>query len=332
MYHIISVNNINESEWLQYYEMSQELNENYYPDRYREDNSLEVFRSGIQKSINKTKGYENYLIKYENLPVGWFYLTTWGDVLYIGIYFNTEKIDNNLIKMVLLFMYEKMVNDNFNELFTSSYRNTNIDFFKAINAEITEEFISSEIKRDDFNIPLFNSIADNYDLKDFELVYCNKIEETYADSYINCFNSAFSDLMNLNKVKLKYEPFTKEQLINNQNSDVEKHIILLLNNKRKVTAFSELYYDNKNRIYSCDSGFTAVGRELRGMGIAKFLKAKLYLQLLKNNPDFKSIKTNTLSCNKYINNINSELGFKEYRKGYSFRMTKQFLENFISKD
>lgn len=329
MFKIISSKNISDSQWSEYFCMSQELNEKYYPDRYNRSNTLEEFKTGINNSYNKITGYENYLIKHNSLPVGWFYLTTWGDVMYIGLYIKDEEINNILFKNVLLFVKDLMVKMNYTELFTSSYRTANINFFKKIKAETTEEFISSQIKREEINVSLFKSIVNKFILNDFTAIYCNKIDDKFADSYIDCFNIAFRDLMNLNEVKLKYEPFTKEQLINNQNSGAEKHIILLLNKADKVAGFSELYFDSENRSYSCDSGFTAVHTDYRGRGIAKFLKAKLYLNLVHKDTDFNYLKTNTLKRNKYINKINTELGFKEYRKGYSFRFTSDLIDNYF---
>lgn len=332
MYIIKSVKNITDTQWNEYFCMAQELNEKYYPERYNRNNTLDVFKNGINNSYNKITGYENYLIIHDNLPVGWFYLTTWGDVLYIGLYINADEINYDHIKNVFLFVNEIMKNKNYNELFTSSYRNANIDFFKKMDAEITEEFVSSQIKREEINKTLLNSIVNNYDLNGYKTIYCNRIDEEYSASYVDCFNLAFRDLMNLNKVKLKYEPFTKEQLINNQNSGAEKHIILLLNNINKIIGFSELYYDNENSSYSCGSGFTAVHPDYRGRGIAKFLKAKLYIILANKDKDFNCIKTNSLKCNKYINKINAELGFKEYRRGYSFRFTSDLIENYLKQN
>lgn len=330
MYNIISVKNISENQWHDYFNMSQELNEKYYPDRFNKADTVEVFRSRIEESYKKTKGYENYLIKLDNLSIGWFYTTTWGEVFYIGPYINYDVIGNDIFNSVLKFAYDLMKKSGFQEMFTSSYRKANIDFFIEINAEITEEFVSSQIKREEINISLFNSIVNNFNLNDHKTIFCNRIEEEYADSYLVCFNIAFRDLMNLNKAKLKYEPFTKEQLIYNQNGDNCKRIILLLNKMNIVIGFSELFYDKEQRIYSCDSGFTAVHPEYRGRGAAKFLKAKLYLDLVNEDTIFNSIRTNTLDCNKYINNINYELGFKEYRRGYSFRLKRDFIENYLN--
>jgi GNAT superfamily N-acetyltransferase len=74
---------------------------------------------------------------------------------------------------------------------------------------------------------------------------------------------------------------------------------------------------------------TAVAAKYRGKGIARYLKAKLYLKLLEENKDFKYITTDTMPWNKYMYKINNEFGFKPYIKGCSFKITKEFLENYL---
>jgi hypothetical protein len=68
----------------------------------------------------------------------------------------------------------------------------------------------------------------------------------------------------------------------------------------------------------------------RGKGIARYLKAKLYLKLLEENKDFKYITTDTMPWNKYMYKINSEFGFKPFRKGCSFRISRDFIKNYIN--
>ncbi|MBE2217011.1 MAG: GNAT family N-acetyltransferase [Ignavibacteria bacterium] len=326
MYIIKSVKYNTESEWHEYFEMSQELNKKHYPDRFNENETLNNFIAQILDSYNKTKGYDNYLIKREGLPVGWFYTTTWGDVFYVGLYVNAEVIKNDLFKEVLTYVYRMMKKMKYDVLFTSSYRKANIDWFLKLNAEITEEFISSQLVRSDINVSELTGIINNFSMCGSELIYAKKIEDRFFDSYLECFNLSFIDLMNLNKIALKYEPFTKEQLISNQNSGSDKRIILLLDTANNVLGFSELYYIKERKMFSCDSGFTAVHPAYRGKGIAKYLKASLCSRLLSEDAEFDRITTNTLKYNNFMNKINLDLGFKEYRRGYSFRLTKEFIE------
>ncbi|HMT11246.1 MAG TPA: hypothetical protein PKA39_06440 [Ignavibacteria bacterium] len=329
MYSIRSVKYITESEWHEYFEMSQELNEKYYPERFNKNKTLDEFRTKVLHSFNNVKCYDNYLVKIDDSPIGWFYITTWGEVLYVGLYVNEDVIDDFLFKEVLTIVYGLMKEMNYNELFTSSYRKANIDLFIKQNAEITEEFVSSHLLKSEINVKQLTEITEDFEMIGKELIYCKQIDERFIESYLECFNLAFIDLMNLNRTIFKYEPFTKEQLISNQNSGSDKRIILLLDKAKNVVGFSELYYIKERKLFSCDSGFTAVHPVHRGNGIAKYLKAKLYLNLLNEEIEFDRVNTNTLEYNKYINRINCELGFKEYRRGYSFRLTKETIEKTI---
>lgn len=326
MYKIISARTLTEFEWHEYFDLSQDLNEKYYPDRFNKNETLNNFKAQILDSFQKIKDYDNFILKLDNLPVGWLYITTWGDVFYVGLYVNAEVIKNDLFKEVLKYVYGMMKKMKYDVLFTSSYRKANIDWFLKLNAEITEEFISSQLVRSDINVSELTGIIENFSMCGSELIYTKKIEDRFCDSYLECFNLAFIDLMKLNKTILKYEPFTKEQLIINQDSGSDKRIILLLDTTKNVVGFSELYYIKERKMFSCDSGFTAVHPAYRGKGIAKYLKASLYLRLLSEDAEFNRITTNTLKYNHFMNRINLELGFKGYRIGYSFRLTKEFIE------
>ena len=327
---ITSVKNISENDWIEYFNLYQELDCRYYPNRYDESNTLERFKQSINHSYKDVKGYENYIIKENDLPIGWFYTTTWGDVLYIGFYINSTLINKYVFRSIMTYASVLMNEQNFNYLFTSSYRKTNIDLLKSIDAEVVEEFISSQIMRSEIDIKIFNSIIDDFKMDDVKFIYCDKVDDCIIDSYLKCYNLSFVDLMNLNRIKLNYEPITKEQIQGSGDNDSVKRIVILINRSNDVIGLSELYYNKRRKEYSCNSGFTSVHPDYRGKGIAKYLKAKLYTGLMKEEFEFDRITTNTLAHNRYINIINESLGFKVYDRGFTFRLSTLFFKKYLN--
>ncbi len=76
-------------------------------------------------------------------------------------------------------------------------------------------------------------------------------------------------------------------------------------------------------------GLTAVGRNYRGEGIAKFLKANMYLKMLELYTDFEYIITDTYPWNKYMYKINEDMGFRPHKKICKFRFSKEFFEELL---
>lgn len=97
---------------------------------------------------------------------------------------------------------------------------------------------------------------------------------------------------------------------------------------KNLAAFSSVFVRNKGKAIDHRGGLTAVGRNYRGEGLAKYLKANMYLKMLELYTDFEYIITDTYPWNKYMYRINEDMGFRPHKKICKFRFSKEFLKNF----
>lgn len=72
-------------------------------------------------------------------------------------------------------------------------------------------------------------------------------------------------------------------------------------------------------------GFTGVRPEARGRGIGKWIKAAMLLRMRELYPDARWVSTENAGSNAPMLAINKKLGFKEYRAGSEYQITRDKL-------
>jgi GNAT superfamily N-acetyltransferase len=76
--------------------------------------------------------------------------------------------------------------------------------------------------------------------------------------------------------------------------------------------------------------FTGVRPDARGRGIGKWIKAAMVLRLRELYPDLEWISTENAGSNAPMLKINRTMGFKTYRQGTVYQMTRDELEKRIA--
>ena len=72
-------------------------------------------------------------------------------------------------------------------------------------------------------------------------------------------------------------------------------------------------------------GFTGVRPEARGRGIGKWLKAAMLLHMRELYPDARWVSTDNAGSNAPMLAINKKLGFREYRAGSEYQISRERL-------
>jgi|SRR5579864_337932 len=72
-------------------------------------------------------------------------------------------------------------------------------------------------------------------------------------------------------------------------------------------------------------GFTGVRPEARGRGIGKWIKAAMLLHIQKLYPDVRWVATDNAGSNAPMLAINQKLGFRQYRAGTEYQMSRDRL-------
>ena len=77
--------------------------------------------------------------------------------------------------------------------------------------------------------------------------------------------------------------------------------------------------------------FTGVRPDARGRGLGKWIKAAMVLHLREVYPDMEWISTDNAGSNVPMLKINRTMGFKAYRQGTAYQMTRDDLEKRLEK-
>ncbi|HUT79712.1 MAG TPA: GNAT family N-acetyltransferase [Candidatus Bathyarchaeia archaeon] len=101
--------------------------------------------------------------------------------------------------------------------------------------------------------------------------------------------------------------------------------VLAIEEDGTISAMTEIYYDTNRNIVG-SQGFTAVKKEFRGRGLAKWIKAAMLLHLRENYPTIKYFRTGNASANLPMLSINERLGFKLIFHRYDFNLNIEEIE------
>ena len=162
----------------------------------------------------------------------------------------------------------------------------------------------------------------------------NEFPVELYDEFSEIMNEIYQESVALSPNKFVLKTFTKERLINMIKEDKEEGdpmYMYVISDNNKIAAFCRVYVKKdygKYFVQHC-GGLTGVGKNYRGKGFAKYLKAKMYLKINEDYPDFKYALTDTRPWNKYMYRINEEFGFKPFERSLTFKFTKEIIMNYF---
>ncbi|MEO8209737.1 MAG: hypothetical protein ABI840_04185 [bacterium] len=312
---------------------------NEYQIDYSNINSnLNEFKKDKLNKIEERKKYSlREFIFFENeTPAAWIALKRISGERYEFICDSKyEKFPDELFKAITetVNMYLKETGINDISFWTHDERKK--ETFKNKGFEISYETYLSKLFRKDMDIQKLRDIIDeNKFAKNYELKLLHEFPEEIHTGFTEIMDDVIQESHLYNPQEREYKEFTNEHLlkmINQDKEDGDPMYMYVLIDKNRIAAFCRVYIekDSTNYFIQHCGGLTGVGKNYRGKGFAKYLKAKMYLKIMDDYPDFEYAKTDTYPWNKYMYRINEEMGFKLCEKGLTFRFTKEFLENFL---
>jgi len=333
----IQLINFSEKQWLMYFEMIQKLRSRHYPEIYDPAQTAEQFKNEWLKYYEayRTRSFEQWAFFDESKPAGWagFFLDN------RSASFNFESPDKNISKDSLITIlgkvYEYMQKHQINDIYHWTFAERKIAALKSINTPVHEEMIDTVLYRSEMNKEFYEEIISETDLSGCTLKFCEEVPDELWDNFTELMYDIIDDYRSLNPVKHDGKRIEKKdwqlKLKSETLSGAKMQMYMLLTPDHKIAAYCSLFIDKNNReTIRHGGGFTAVARDHRGKGFAKFLKAKIYLKLLDENRDFTKIETDTMPWNKYMYRINEEFGFIPFKYGYEFKLTNEFIKNYLN--
>jgi hypothetical protein len=114
-------------------------------------------------------------------------------------------------------------------------------------------------------------------------------------------------------------------------NDNPAYFCLLFNEKSEMVAVSSVDI-NLNNTREIEQKMTGVARSYRGRGLAKWLKAAMFVKLHEEFPDNEVLTTFMRAVNDPILSINARMGFELEQQGFEFQLTRKNLEKRFRSD
>ncbi len=333
----IKLNELSAEEWQKYFAMMQGVRRKYYPEIFKPDQTAAEMSKEWFKYYKAYKGksFEQHAIFCDDVPFGWVGYTLDNSLASFNFEADSDEIRHDLFKVMLGKVNEYMVNHDLKDIYHWTFVDRKIAVLKGINAEIQEEMINTKIDRNEMDPGFYEQIVKSTDIDGYRLMFYEELPEELYDNFTVLMNDILDDYWHLNPVKQNRKSMEKEDWKLRDNSEklsgAKMQMYMLLTPENEIAAYCSLYVDKNNKeAIRHSGGFTAVARTHRGKGFAKFLKAKLYLMLLDENKDFTYIETDTMPWNTHMYRINEEFGFKPFKYGYEFKLTSDFIKNYLN--
>lgn len=337
-YKVISILKLNDSEWAKYYTLHEKIKGAQHIDITASGSKIAEFRKKrlCDYELNKDRLQDEKVIFDGDTAIGWlaYRLDRQGS----SFSFNTiySPIPEDFIKLILKTVYD-FINENGEDAsYFWTFDKQRIEAMKNISAPVFEEMMISRISRSEMDIKFYNEIVNKTNIEGYKLIFLNNVPEELLDKYVQLRNEISEDMAELKPVKHLNKKWTRRDIIRLAETDKlegsQMWMYMLLDEKDEIAAFCSLYVENDNPdIIRQSGGLTAVARCHRGKGFAAFLKAKMYLKLLEENKDFKYVETDTMPWNTYMYRINERFGFKPHSYGSEFRLTKEYIKEYLNK-
>ncbi|MBK8550726.1 MAG: GNAT family N-acetyltransferase [Ignavibacteria bacterium] len=348
----IELNNLNDNQFLLYMEVITEIRKKYaekeyvldydwneYRDYYFRDNTdpkefkerrLNVIKDGGKNSLSE------FIFFDDDNPVSFIACKKLSgdrcEFIYDSVYSEAPDTLLKEIYKILELYLEKIKIESISYL---ANRKSDRVSFENAGFKIDYDVFNSKLLRKDIDFENLKRIVEcNEHVKDFDLKLYRDVPEDISNVYVDFMNDALPAKDFFNPVKQEFEKYTKEDFlsrIRNDREDGDPMYLYVLFDKDNIAAHCKVYLeieDEKFFIQHCGA-LTGVAEKYRGKGFGKYLKAKMYLKIAEDHPDFSHAITDTYPWNKYMYKINEELGFKVYNEGCIFRFTKSDLEGLL---
>lgn len=323
---IINAKDMTEDQWNSYAQFDAELNRKFYPEDADKIKSRQELKKSILSDIELLREdlYEHYVFFEEEKVAGYFGIRLLGEGAEFSADTIYEIIPNSFIKTIIMSAKKYMIENNRSNINSYSRRKEVADALINSGGKITDKKIYSRIMRKDIDVNELRKLEKSLSEKiGYRLELYNTITEEILDRYVEIYNEARIDMNMYNPDNPVIVKRTREDVLKKLRWDKgpeDKMFMYMLFDDQKIAAFCSLFIREENKhMIDQAGGLTTVGRNYRGQNLAKYLKAKIYLKMLDEFPDFEFIRTDTYPWNKYMHRINEEMGFKAYEEYFEMK-------------
>lgn len=330
---LISFDKFNDEHWREYANLLNEINRKHYPDESEDDILWETRKSEVLNLTELLKAdlAMHYLLVNDEKAAGWYARRLIGGDAYFNFDILNEEATDEALVTIFDNLHEFLKFAGKEIAFTDTCNRRICDALIKYGAEEIDKMIYSKLGRDKIDRNLLEKIIDEVNRNNkLKPEFFDDVNEDLFDRYYEVYNEARIAMNAFNPHRKKVTKRTKENLRTKLKFDKgpeDKMFMYMLFDGDAIAAFSSFYVRKENpKVIDHSGGLTAVSGKYRGNGYAKFLKAKLYIKILDEYPDFDYIRTDTYPWNKYMYKINEEMGFKPFKEFTEFRISKYKLK------
>lgn len=160
--------------------------------------------------------------------------------------------------------------------------------------------------------------------------YVNLPDDLF-DDYIELLEQAVEDIPEEEESGMSIKIDAEEVRLHNQwrqNNGIILHQAVVFNHDNQMVALTEAS-SNTKMPKMMDQMMTAVCRDYRGRGLAKWLKAAMFFELERQLPQFEKIATWMRTINEPMQHINAQMGFVPERLAREFKIPREGLRAYL---
>lgn len=317
----IQAKDLPDEHWKLYARLDEDLNNKYYPEERNKKSVWQVLKKETLWELETAKeDFLNFYLLLENeKAVGWAGTRMQGGDANFRFDADYDEIPDKVTETVFDIAKKFLSERGKTEIYSNSNRDAIIKSLTKAGGEIIDRKIYTKLTREEIDLNKLHNIVNNLSANiKYKLVLYDTIPEEILDRYVEILNEARMDMDEFNPHKREFVKRSREDVLRklkwDKGPDDEMYMYMLFDDE-KIAAFCSLFVREPNKhMIDQAGGLTTVGRNYRGQNLAKYLKAKIYIKMFDEHPDFEFIRTDTYPWNKYMYRINEEFGFKPYEE------------------
>ncbi|MBV6479695.1 MAG: hypothetical protein HGGPFJEG_02486 [Ignavibacteria bacterium] len=327
--------NFDDKDWMAYADLQNNINRKYYKEDFEPFIHWENYKETVLNDLQLLKNDQanHFLIYKDGIAAGFYARRLMGSDVNFVFDFLVDNVTDDFIKIIFEDLHTFLLTNCKDFAYSNaSDMRISASLVKS-GAEEIDKMIYSRLLKSEINETELRDFVNCFSLANgLRLKFNDNVSEDIFDRYYEIYNEARIAMNEFNPHRKEVSKRTKENLrvkLKYDKGDEDKMYMYILFDGDEIAAFSSLYVRKENpKMIDHGGGLTAVSPKYRGNKYAKFLKSKLYLRIIEDYDDFDFIRTDTYPWNKYMFNINQEMGFKPYKEYSEFRISKiNILEN-----
>lgn len=326
---VTEAKDLTEEQWESIALMDNYLKSEFYPQNWNgEKTNGKKIKDKVLKNIKLSDILfaNNYYFFVNEKAVAYIEAFERKETLYFYFDYFDKEISVEFCEIAFGFVKKIMKEENFEQAMFYTFEERQYKPACLTDAEIYEEALTSRLLKENIDFAEMEKIVNgNNEINKFELKLFHTIPEEIFERYVEYINEIYEDSNEFHPNKEKPKKSTMNDLIakvEDMKNDDSPYYLYMLFDGDNIAAFCGVFIDTADgkKYIEHRGGFTTTGRKYRGKGLARYLKAKMYLKIQEDFPDFEYVLTDTFPWNKYMYRINEEFGFEPFQKGYTFRL------------